>query len=1146
MSKVTPTDGRRDRPRELISLFDERLEERYIAGRQSLKHSAPGFVHAFFATLVCAGLVAGVVGLQPGVCGVRQGGVNRSMNLSCGVPLLAASIVHMLGTAACWLWYAVGGGLRGRGDGAARAWEAQAIATVVSVQVFLVVGLTTFVGAFSTAGEFASNDDDVVDERMLVQNHVSSFNTAYIMGCAMMAAGFYFVTYKCVQMMVGSMFVLQFASLTVFVIDGSRSMGGIALDLATTSIYCYCVVYGAHLLDGVDRKSFLLSKRLSSMRSGEPGSSSADALVGHDDQMLRVLLVPGQEANNGLSLALPKDAGTKVSAKSPRKGSSSTGKVVMVRGNTKVNDCSPSSDASPAQNPLEGLSPLASVAACSPPSYRSRRFLNKSKSKLSLNSNYFEDTAEPASGSTPGNSERRSEPSDNGSYESGSGGMRERIPSTATMSINETPSVCGSTNASWNGDAFQNHPLSEWNTDEVKDKLVKLDVIGRGNSSTVSMAVDATTGQVMALKTMPMTGGVQAMLQQELMALDSNQKGSSYMVNYHGAFVSDEDNKASLMVEFMANGDLESWVEAKHELPEEFLAVVAYQVCKALASLNEKKRMHRDVKPGNVLISSTGQVKLSDFGMCADVKGATDTGCDMNIRPNAGVGFARGSTILSRQERHSETLKDFVGTYRYMSPERLTADEYSYSADVWALGLTLATCVLGECPFSKDCSFWQLLQNSELPETEVMKREDLSTDLRDFITTCLKKDPNERPEAKDMLQHPFVKKREDWTTEAWSRISKPCMVARDQKYTQSKLSAYVAQIDRRRRTLHGRGLVASKAIKSDLEASERFASELGIKRSALDEVFALDSGDLSTSVILAMQARTSSNVPMRRSMGSAQMSAMVAHNTEHSGSSSSVSMQQRRASRNTYDADSLPKRLWLPNDVPSMASKSPGAGLWNVPPDLMTKMPGSDMGLNDQGSEKVAEELSDIPSFRREKSAKSIANMGLKNAVTATATSTESSGEGDSLGCDLDDETVPGLHVPRLSEAESLSAESDTYDTFNAVGRALSELDECDESSSRRRLSDGRSSGMGSSRLQLSSSRRRSSGAFSEVSSSVGDFGDVARLSEVNSICGEEGDAGGRLSSVGQLLKEQGIRQQDMSSDAEEKSGSPREAMGLW
>ena len=48
-----------------------------------------------------------------------------------------------------------------------------------------------------------------------------------------MAAGFYFVTYKCVQMMVGSMFVLQFASLTVFVIDGSRSVSWCSTDPCT-------------------------------------------------------------------------------------------------------------------------------------------------------------------------------------------------------------------------------------------------------------------------------------------------------------------------------------------------------------------------------------------------------------------------------------------------------------------------------------------------------------------------------------------------------------------------------------------------------------------------------------------------------------------------------------------------------------------------------------------------------------------------------------------------------------------------------------------------------------------------------------------------------------------------------------------------
>ena len=87
--------------------------------------------------------------------------------------------------------------------------------------------------------------------------------------------------------------------------------------------------------------------------------------------------------------------------------------------------------------------------------------------------------------------------------------------------------------------------------------------------------------------------------------------------------------------------------------------------------------------------------------------------------------------------------------------------------------------------------------------------------------------------------------------------------------------------------------------------------------------------------------------------------------------------------------------------------------------------------------------------------------------------------------------------------------------------------------------------------LAFSKWYRASAGAFSEVSSSVGDFGDVARLSEVNSICGSEDDAGGRLSSVGPLLKEQGMRRQemqdmeDMSSNMQDMPGPPGEAARL-
>ena len=54
-------------------------------------------------------------------------------------------------------------------------------------------------------------------------------------------------------------------------------------------------------------------------------------------------------------------------------------------------------------------------------------------------------------------------------------------------------------------------------------------------------------------------------------------------------------------------------------------------------------------------------------------------------------------------------------TQNYMSPERLTGEEYNFNSDVWALGMCIATCVLGSCPFSPDQRFWELLEQLEVP-----------------------------------------------------------------------------------------------------------------------------------------------------------------------------------------------------------------------------------------------------------------------------------------------------------------------------------------------------------------------------------------------------------------------------------------------
>ncbi|KAJ1482006.1 kinase-like domain-containing protein, partial [Baffinella frigidus] len=75
--------------------------------------------------------------------------------------------------------------------------------------------------------------------------------------------------------------------------------------------------------------------------------------------------------------------------------------------------------------------------------------------------------------------------------------------------------------------------------------------------------------------------------------------------------------------------------------------------------------VHRDVKPGNILLSHAGGIKLSDFGICAPFS----------------------PTVDDDLPKLDGDLTQWVGTITYMSPERIVGGEYSTKADVWSLGL---------------------------------------------------------------------------------------------------------------------------------------------------------------------------------------------------------------------------------------------------------------------------------------------------------------------------------------------------------------------------------------------------------------------------------------------------------------------------
>eukprot|EP01138_Halocafeteria_seosinensis_P013037 gb/GECG01013315.1/.p1 GENE.gb/GECG01013315.1/~~gb/GECG01013315.1/.p1 ORF type:complete len:580 (+),score=74.86 gb/GECG01013315.1/:1-1740(+) len=198
-----------------------------------------------------------------------------------------------------------------------------------------------------------------------------------------------------------------------------------------------------------------------------------------------------------------------------------------------------------------------------------------------------------------------------------------------------------------------------------------------------------------------------------------------FIVGFYGAFT-DNDRTLNLAMEYMDKGNLTQEVKRRGPFSESRIAAVAYPILRGLLFLHENNIYHRDLKPENVLLNSDGEVKLVDFG-------------------------------IARANDSDQMVQTGAGTRKYMSPERLHGYPYDSSCDLWSFGLTMMYCALGRYPYEASQEI-QLVVEIENEEAPALPADTFSEEARDFISSCLQKDPAKRPAAKALLEHEFLRK----------------------------------------------------------------------------------------------------------------------------------------------------------------------------------------------------------------------------------------------------------------------------------------------------------------------------------------------------------------------------------------------------